>query len=408
MIAGQFDSFLLDLDGVVYLGNEALPEAVESVNRLNEMDKDLRFLTNDPRPTRQAIASNLRELGIDAEEDEIVTSGWATARYLAHRDVNTAAVVGSEGLLTELQAEGIEITDINPEAMVVGADEETSYRDIRRATRHIDRGATFVGTNPDGSFPTPDGPAPGAGAIVRAVEAAVGTAPTVVGKPEPLMFEMALDGLADDLDAVVVGDNPATDVLGAHRAGLTGILVADEEPTAVSARDLQQPDLTISTLGALFSDGIDIWESPSYSWPDEIRPGVAAVVVNDAEVLLLKRADKEQWALPTGTVERCEPVREAIVREVEEETGLQIAVERLTGVYSHPEQQVFSYPSGKAVHFVTTCFLCSVEEGTLEADEDEAVEVEFFDVDDLPSNMLSMQPQWLTDATEKRDATAIR
>lgn len=89
MIAGQFDSFLLDLDGVVYLGNEALPEAVESVNRLHEMDKDLRFLTNDPRPTWQAIASNLRELGIDAEEDEIVTSGWATARYLAHRDVNT-------------------------------------------------------------------------------------------------------------------------------------------------------------------------------------------------------------------------------------------------------------------------------------------------------------------------------
>lgn len=292
--------------------------------------------------------------------------------------------------------------------MVVGADEETSYRDIRRATRHIDRGATFVGTNLDGSFPTPDGPAPGAGAIVRAVEAAVGTAPTVVGKPEPLMFEMALDGLADDRDAVVVGDNPATDVLGAHRAGLTGILVADAEPTAASARDLQQPDLTISTLGDLFSDGIDIWESPSYPWPDEIRPGVAAVVLNDAEVLLLKRADKEQWALPTGTVERCEPVREAIVREIKEETGLQIAVERLTGVYSHPEQQVFSYPSGKAVHFVTNCFLCSVEEGTLEADEDEALEVGFFDVDDLPSNMLSMQPQWITDATEKRDATAIR
>ncbi len=409
MIAEQFGAFLLDLDGVVYLGDEALPEAVESVNRLYEMDKNLRFLTNDPRPKRQTIARNLQELGIDALEDEIVTSGWATAHYLAQQNVATAAVVGSEGLQTELHEESIEITDDNPEAMVVGADEETSYLDIQRATRHIDRGATFVGTNPDGSFPTPDGPAPGAGAIVRAVEAAAGTEPTVVGKPESLMFEMALDGVPDDSQAVVVGDNPATDVLGAHRAGLTGILVAEDDPTASSARDFQQPDMTISTLADLFTVPTDTWEVSPYSWPDEIRPGVGAVILNDAgEVLLLKRADKERWALPTGSVERCEPVQEAIVREVEEETGLRVAVERLTGIYSHPEQQVFSYPSEKAVHFITNCFRCTTEGGTPEADEDEALEVGFFDIDDLPSNILSMQPQWIADATAVSDASAIR
>lgn len=409
MIAEQFDVFLLDLDGVVYLGDEALPEAVESVNRLYEMDKNLRFLTNDPRPKRQTIARNLQKLGIDAIEDEIVTSGWATAHYLARQDVTTAAVVGSEELQTEIHEEGIEITDDDPEAMVVGADEETSYLDIQRATRHIDRGATFVGTNPDGSFPTPDGPAPGAGAIVRAVEAAAGTEPTVVGKPESLMFEMALDELADDVQAVVIGDNPATDVLGAHRAGLTGILVAEDEPSAESARDFQQPEMTISTLAELFTESGNTWESPPYSWPDEIRPGVGAVVLNDSdEVLLLRRADREQWALPTGSVEQCEPVREAITREVEEETGLQIAVKQLTGIYSHPEQQVFAYPSGKAVHFITNCFRCTIEEGTPEADEDEALEVGFFDVNDLPSNILSMQPQWIADATDMSDTPAIQ
>lgn len=409
MISAQFDVFLFDLDGVIYLGDEALPEAVDSVNRLYEMDKDLRFLTNDPRPKRQTIASNLQELDIDAREEEIITSGWATAHYLSQQNVTTAAVVGSEGLRTELREEGIESTDDNPEAMVVGADEETSYLDIRRAARHIHRGATFVGTNPDGSFPTPDGPAPGAGAIVRAVEAAVETEPTVVGTPEPLMFEMALDGVPNDAQAVVIGDNPATDVLGAHRAGLTGILVAENEPTAASARDFQQPDVTISTLADLFTDAPDTWEAPPYSWPDEIRPGVGAVILNDAgEVLLLKRADREQWALPTGSVEQCEPVQEAIVREVEEETGLHIAVERLTGIYSHPEQQVFSYPSGKAVHFITNCFRCTIEGGTPEADEDEALEVGFFDVTAQPSNILSMQPQWIADATEMSDSPAIQ
>ncbi len=409
MIAEKFDVFLFDLDGVVYVGDEPLPAAVDSVTRLYEMDKELRFLTNDPRPTRRAVASDLREMGINAQEDEIVTSGWATAQYLSQQDVTTTAVVGSEGLKTELQAAGIEITDTDPEAMVVGANEETTYRDIRRATRHIDRGAAFVGTNPDGSFPTPDGPAPGAGAIVRAVEAAAGTEPTVVGKPEPLMFEMAIDGLSANMSAVVIGDNPATDVLGAHHAGHTGILVADEEPTAASARDRQEPELTISTLADLFTEEIEPWESPPYSWPDQIRPGVAAVVTTDSdEVLLLKRADTEQWALPTGSVERCEPVQEAISREVMEETGIRIQVEELTGVYSQPEQQVFSYPSGKTVHFITNCFRCTIEAGTAEADEEEALEVGFFGVNDLPSDILPMQPQWIADAIDMSGPCAIR
>lgn len=409
MISAHFDVFLFDLDGVIYLGDEAIPGAVESVNRLYERDKELRFLTNDPRPERRTVARKLRGLGIDARQGEVVTSGWATARYLSQRDVTTAAVVGSDGLRTELREEGIEVTDDDPESVVVGASEATSYRDVRRAARHVHGGATFVGTNPDGSFPTPDGPAPGAGAIVRAVEAAAGTEPTVVGKPEPLMFEMALAGTDDETKAVVVGDNPATDVLGAHRAGLTGIMVAEDELTAASARDFQQPDVTISTLADLFSETAETWEPPRYAWPDEVRPGVGAVALNDAgEVLLVRRADREQWALPTGSVEPCEPVREAIVREVAEETALHVTVDRLTGVYSHPEQQVFSYPAGKAVHFVTNCFRCAIEGGTPEADEDEALEVGFFDARDLPSTMLPMQPQWVADATETSDAPAIR
>lgn len=409
MIAEEFDLFLFDLDGVVYLGGEPIPDAVESINRLYERGKKLRFLTNDPRSKRETIVEKLRDFGIDATEDEIITSGWATAHYLAQQGVTTAAVVGSEELQTELEAEGIEITDDNPDAMVVGADEETSYLDIQRATRHIHGGATFVGTNPDGSFPTADGPAPGAGAIVRAVEAATGTEPTVVGKPESLMFEMALDGVADDLQTVVIGDNPATDVLGAHRAGLTGILVRDNDPTAASARDFRQPDATVSTLADLFEKPTETWDGPSHPWPDEIRPGVAAVVLNGAgEVLLLKRADRGRWALPTGSVERGEPVREAIIREVKEETNLRVAVEELTGVYSRPEQQVFSYPSGTEVHFITNCFRCTVDGGTLEADEDEALEVGFFDVTELPSDILSMQPQWIADATAAGDSPTVR
>jgi ADP-ribose pyrophosphatase YjhB (NUDIX family) len=91
-----------------------------------------------------------------------------------------------------------------------------------------------------------------------------------------------------------------------------------------------------------------------------------------------------------------------------EETGLEAAFTRLTGVYSHPDQQVFSYPSGKAVHFITNCFRCTIEAGTPDADGDEALDVGFFGVSDLPENILPMHPQWIADATGRSNGPAIR
>lgn len=256
-VADDFDVFLIDLDGVVYLGENPLPGAVDSLNRLGDMGKKIRYLTNDPRPQRETVTRRLRDLGIQVETGEIATSAWAAARYLDHAEIRTASTVGSEGLSAELKARGIRLTEESPDAVVVGADERTTYRDLQRATRHIDRGATFVGTNPDGSFPTPDGPAPGAGAIVRAVEAATRVEPIIVGKPEPLMFEMALEDVPDDARAVVIGDNPETDVMGARRAGLPGILVADDEPEHRATDDPGRPDGRISGLADLFDLSID-------------------------------------------------------------------------------------------------------------------------------------------------------
>ncbi len=273
-IAERFDVFLIDLDGVVYLGGEPLPGAVESLHRLGRMGKKIRYLTNDPRPRRETIARHLGDLGIRVGTEEIVTSGWATARYLSRRDIATVSAVGSDGLRDELRAQGLRLTEGDPDAVVVGADERTTYRDIRRAVRHIDRGATFVGTNPDGSFPTADGPAPGAGAIVRAVETATGVEPIIVGKPEPRMFEMALEGVPEGERAVVIGDRPDTDVLGAHRAGLTGILVADEEPEPSSTVDFRRPDGRISGLADVFDASVGEWRSPEQPWSERIpSPG---------------------------------------------------------------------------------------------------------------------------------------
>jgi HAD superfamily hydrolase (TIGR01450 family) len=408
-ITDAFDVFLIDLDGVVYVEGDPLPGAVASLRRLADLGKEIRYLTNDPRPRRQAVARRLTDLGIEVDPDEIVTSGWAAACYLRGRGVTTASTVGSDGLSAELRAQGLRLTEDGPEAVVVGADEHTSYRDIRRAARHIDRGATFVGTNPDGSFPTSGGPAPGAGAIVRAVETATGVAPVIVGKPEPLMFEMALEGLPEDRRAVVVGDNAETDVLGAHRAGLTGVLVAENEPPLPTAADFRRPDGRISGLPDLFEASAEEWRSPGFTWPDRIRPGVAAVVLDDSgRVLLVKRSDREQWALPTGSVEAGESLTRALAREVREETGLAIEIRELTGVYSAPEQQVFVYPSGRAVHFVTCCFRCAPVGEELTAHREEVVDAGFFPPDALPPDVLPMQPRWVADAISGREGTVVR
>jgi HAD superfamily hydrolase (TIGR01450 family) len=408
VLAEQFDAFLFDLDGVVYLGDRALPHAKESLARLRGEGKQIRFLTNDPRPTRAEVARRLKGMGIEALAEGVVTSSWATAEHLRREGIRSAYVVGSPGLEFEVRRAGVEVArSRRPEAVVVGADERTSYPHIERAVRLISDGAIFVATNLDGSFPTPEDPSPAAGAITAAVEAASGRRPAVIGKPYPSMFEAATESLGAGTRVVMVGDNPKTDILGAHRYGINGVLVSEEVPAFPSERDFRAPDATIPHLLSLFDPATTArrWEKPSFPWPDSVAAGVAAVVFDDAgRVLLGKRADNGLWGLPSGRVEPAETLEEATSREVREETGLEIEVRRFIWVYSHPESQVFAYKSGEVTQFVTSCFACRVVGGSLRADGVEALDASFFEVGALPTELLPMHPGWLGDALASQEA----
>src|SRR5689334_20910348 len=107
MFLDQCDMLLLDLDGVVLLGDQPLPTALSSIRQLRLMGKLLRFLTNDPRPSREQVVDRLGAMGIEASLHEIVTSGWATAMFLAQRQIHTVYLLGSIGLATELLRRGI-------------------------------------------------------------------------------------------------------------------------------------------------------------------------------------------------------------------------------------------------------------------------------------------------------------
>jgi glycerol 3-phosphatase-2 len=231
MFLDQCDILLLDLDGVVLLGDHPHPTAVSSLHQLRRMGKLLRFLTNDPRPSREQVVDRLGAMGIEASLHEIVTSGWATATFLVQRQIHSVYLLGSAGLAAELLRRGIRLVEQgSPEAVVVGCDEQISYQHLKRAATFIAEGAQFIATNADGWFPTPDGPAPATGAFVKALEAVTGKRPLVIGKPFPAMFTAALEGLDLHLRIVMIGDTPSTDILGAHQLGITAILISPIVP----------------------------------------------------------------------------------------------------------------------------------------------------------------------------------
>ncbi|WP_377890551.1 NUDIX domain-containing protein [Alkalihalobacillus sp. R86527] len=142
---------------------------------------------------------------------------------------------------------------------------------------------------------------------------------------------------------------------------------------------------------------------------DELKAGVAIIILNEKnEVLLQKRSDVGLWGIPSGHIEIGETVSQAAVREVKEETNLDVTIKKLIGVYSDPSSQVFHYPGGKVVHFITTCFLAEIVGGDLRCHSEESLDMKFFSASELPVDLLTMHPSWLEDALDQKERAVIR
>jgi ADP-ribose pyrophosphatase YjhB (NUDIX family) len=147
---------------------------------------------------------------------------------------------------------------------------------------------------------------------------------------------------------------------------------------------------------------------PDWSKAEAIRPSVSAVVVRDGRLLLQQRADGGQWGLPGGSVEIGETVTAAIEREVREETGFEIAVGRLIGVYSDPRLQVVRYPDGRVWHYVNLCFACDLRGGTPRPQPGETLALGWFAPDALPADLLPVHRPRIGDAMAARSQPFIR
>ncbi len=259
-LADQFDGFLVDLDGVVWIGREPVPGAVESLRALIDGGKEIVFVTNNPGRPPATYEERLRGMGIPVDEGRVVTAGVVTAR-LAAEQVGAGAgafVIGAPGLKGAATDAGLELLEgeAGREAgvVLVSGHRDFDYGELLTATLALRGGAALFATSRDPTLPMPGGAWPGTGAVLAAVETASGARAGIGGKPERHLFEQARELIGGAARVAMVGDRIASDVEGGRRAGLATILVL----TGASSREQAEaadpaPDHVLDDLSGLLS-----------------------------------------------------------------------------------------------------------------------------------------------------------
>jgi HAD superfamily hydrolase (TIGR01450 family) len=223
-----YDLAMLDLDGVVYIGGAAVAGAPESIERVRAAGMKVAFVTNNAARPPAEVAAHLRELGVPADDHDVVTSAQAAAGVLRERYGPGAriAALGAAGLHEALRAAGLEVVGVESpaDACVTGYGPDVPWRDIMQLATRIRDGLPWVASNTDGSLPTPYGEAPGHGVLVGMLERFAGVTPTVAGKPAPPLLRETIHRVGGERP-LMVGDRLDTDIEGGAAVGVDTLLV---------------------------------------------------------------------------------------------------------------------------------------------------------------------------------------
>ncbi|MGY1815758.1 HAD-IIA family hydrolase [Blastococcus sp. SYSU D00820] len=253
-----YDVALLDLDGVVYVGPDAVPGVPEALATARSSGMRLGFVTNNAARTPEDVAAHLTALGVPAGPDDVITSSQAAATVVAQRFGAGARVlpVGGPGVAVALRAAGLTVVERAedvPVAVVQGYGRDVGWTQLAEAVVAVRAGARHVATNTDATIPSPRGPLPGNGALVGVVAAVTGQEPAVTGKPDPAMHAECVrrTGARRPL---VVGDRLDTDVEGGRRAGAASLLVftgVTDPATLLAAGPQRRPELIAGDVTGL-------------------------------------------------------------------------------------------------------------------------------------------------------------
>lgn len=254
-------TILLDMDGVLWQGSKPVLEIGLLFDRIQKLGVQAFCVTNNSTRSVSYHLDKLKGFGVALDPSRIITSAEATAEYMEVKFPNRGNlfVIGESGIRDALERSGFQILDTGSAqeviAVVIGLDQELTYRDLDLAVGYLQLGAYFVGTNPDLTIPTPTGTAPGAGAIIRGVELSSGKKAHIIGKPHPGLYSLAL-ARAKSLpeETLMIGDRLETDISGAQQMGirtavvLTGIATKeqaaawDPKPDIIAINALQVLD----------------------------------------------------------------------------------------------------------------------------------------------------------------------
>ncbi|HEQ6503208.1 TPA: TIGR01457 family HAD-type hydrolase [Streptococcus pyogenes] len=247
-----YKGYLIDLDGTIYQGKNRIPAGERFIKRLQERGIPYLLVTNNTTRTPEMVQSMLaNQFNVETGIETIYTATMATVDYM--NDMNrgkTAYVIGETGLKSAIAAAGYVEELENPAYVVVGLDSQVTYEMLAIATLAIQKGALFIGTNPDLNIPTERGLMPGAGALNALLEAATRVKPVFIGKPNAIIMNKSLEVLdIQRSEAVMVGDNYLTDIMAGIQNDIATILVTTgfTRPEEVPTLPIQ-PDHVLSSL----------------------------------------------------------------------------------------------------------------------------------------------------------------
>lgn len=293
-LAKCYDALLLDLDGVLYIGEDPVPHAAESLAACAQhYDAKRAYITNNASRTPEQVVAVLDGVGVSASVNEVVTSAQVAAEHLASTlpQDSRVLVVGGEGLDKALVAEGlvpVRSLEEEPVAVVQGFHRDVGWRDLALASVAVARGIPWVASNTDMTIPTPLGIAPGNGTLVAAVATASGKAPVVVGKPQRPAIDSAIKRLGSTRP-LIVGDRLDTDIEAANRVGIPSLLVmtgVTDVKTVCCAPPHQRPTFIGMDLRTL----LEPYESPTTS-SNLVELGKWRFAVSDGGVELVDRGE---------------------------------------------------------------------------------------------------------------------
>jgi 4-nitrophenyl phosphatase len=248
-------ALILDMDGVLWLESKPIGDLPAAFKRIGQLGLKAILVTNNASRSLQFYLDKLRSFGVELEAWQVLSSGQALIHLLQTEfpHIRNVYLIGEAGLVGGLTQAGYQIGEQDAQAVIVSLDRELTYEKLRTANRLTRGGAALIATNADPSIPTPAGLEPGAGAILAAVEAAAGVQAAIAGKPNPQVYQLAMQRLGTSPgETLVVGDRLETDISGAQSLGCRTALVLSGVTSADAAQEWSPaPDLIAQDLSQL-------------------------------------------------------------------------------------------------------------------------------------------------------------